>query len=287
MNTGHEKDGAFILLPGSAAGSDVVGMLSGFTGLDPYMVRVRLKTRLPLFLCQCRCTDMAGPAGDRMADAGIRFMAMPLSLHDAPFSSIPITGGRMNAQSLVVKDIKGGSHELYAGQDILLLEGCYSSNAADPEFYKAMGESDGRGSRKKQLIFATKRVRTSRVLFIYRFQEWSPFCLLEDALDYDMIGTDRGPSAILNFEILKQQIQDRLQLPVNRDMTQYGYALSRSEVMPEILSGKKQKKEKTVMLTSNEASVNQMSRFLYARWLMGKGVVGRVISGEIIPGIPS
>lgn len=30
MNTGYEKDGAFILLPGSVAGSDVVEMLSGF-----------------------------------------------------------------------------------------------------------------------------------------------------------------------------------------------------------------------------------------------------------------
>ena len=270
-------DSMLVLFPGSAQSDGAVSLLSQIGVFDDYMIRNRLRSRLPVLYGSCRRSDIAGETGRRLSDAGVRFMAVSRSYLDEPFGAFDAVRCEFGPERVRLWDSDDRRQDLYDREKTLVLEAVYASETrrrtersgrkpadAAARFDLASSDSPPAGSSGR-----------AGVLFLFPCSGDLPIRLMEAEIDFSFLGERLGLTAVENFRRLRGLLDERFG-PVCRDMVSYGFFIEALTEERTEEAGRAKGRVRQVKTRSNVSPVNTMARLLHCRWLQEQGWAERV-----------
>ena len=274
--TDRPSDSLLVIFPGSTESEEAVALLSDIGIYDPYMVRNRLRTRLPSVFGPCKRDEVAGPVGDRLASSGVKFMAVARDFLDTPLGGFDVVRCRFGTESTQLWDADEKERTLFTKERLLVVEAVYDT--------KKQRRRDWRGKRSRDLerfsaglpetAFAPPSGERTGVLFLLRTgTDVARF--VAEKVDFSFLGEERSLTVSENFHRLRALLEERFG-PVCRDMVNFGIGIETlSEESPEQNSNRKGQ-PRQLQVRSNVASVHTMVRLLCCRWWQENGWADRV-----------
>jgi hypothetical protein len=271
-------DSKLVLFPGSRENPEAVALLSTVGVFDDYMIRNRLRTRLPVIFGPCRRASIAGETGKKLADAGVRFMAVSTAVLEAPFFCFDAVRCRFDPESVRIWDENGDPQTLFHRDRFLVVEAVYDSTrkqVAEAPGKKARGRSLGLDFRPDSQTTSGPGGENAGVIFLFSKGRDAPVRFMEEAVDFSFLEGRRSLVAAENFRLLGSMLSERFG-PVCRDMVRFSFAIPVvTEELPEI-SEQRGKRKRQIQVRSNVSSVNTLARLFYGRWWQENGWADRV-----------
>lgn len=269
-------DSMLVLFPGSEQSDEAVSILSEIGIYDAFMIRSRLRCRLPAVFCPCRRRDIAGETGRRLSKAGIRFMAVAKDFLESPFSIFDAARCRFDAEMIRLWDAEGKERAIFEREKCLLLEAVYESQTrkrtektrrkrpseAGPRLDVDPGRDTGAGSGERAGVLLLLGETGSPAL---RF--------MEEEIDFSFLGDRRALTAAENFGRLREKL-DRRFGPVCRDMVTFAFGLE--ALTEDRTEDRGARGSRLVRMRSNVSSVHTMARLLFCMWRQAQGKADRV-----------
>ncbi len=269
------SDSMLVLFPGSAESTEAVAVLSQIGIYDDYMIRNRLRTRLPVLFAPCRTAEIAGETGRRLSAAGVRFMAVDRKTLDLPFSAFDAARCQFAPDLIRIWDEEDRERTLFDRERVLLLEAVYDSKR------RRIPEGRGRKAAKPGLRFDletseapdTGGPERAGVLFLFTRAEPLPIRFMEEKIDFTFLGENRSLTAAENFRRLRDLLAKRFGT-VCRDMVTFAFGIE--SLTEDRTEGEERRRKRQVQMRSNVASVNTMARLFYCRWWQEQGWAAHV-----------
>jgi hypothetical protein len=270
-------DSILVLFPGSAQSDGAVSLLSEIGVFDDYMIRNRLRSRLPVLYGPCRRSEIGEDTGRRLSDAGVRFMAVSRAYLDEPFAAFDADRCLFESERVRLWDTEDRQRDLYDREKTLVLEAVYASET------RSRTERSGRkpvdvAARFEAGFGATPAAVSGEragVLFLFPRSGDLPIRFMEENIDFGFLDERRGLTAAENFRLLRGLLDDRFG-PVCRDMVSYGFSIEALTEERTEEAGRARGRVRQVKTRSNVSSVNTMARLLYCRWWQEQGWADRV-----------
>jgi hypothetical protein len=270
QGTATRSDSMLVLFPGSAESDEAVAILSQIGIYDEYMIRNRLRTRLPVLFAPCLKADIAGETGRRLSAAGIRFMSVTREVLGLPFSAFDAVRCQFDPDLIRIWDGEGRERTLYDREKVLVLEAIYDSKRRET-LEKRKRKPSATGLRLDMATPETPAIGNGEptgVLFFFTQAEMLPVRFMEEKIDFSFLGENRSLTAVENFRRLRDLIAERFG-PVCRDMVTFAFGI---ESLTEDRTEKEDRRRyRQVQIRSNVSSVNTMARLFYCRWWQEKG----------------
>jgi len=274
--TDRPSDSLLVIFPGSTESEEAVALLSDIGIYDPYMVRNRLRTRLPSVFGPCKRDEVAGPVGDRLASSGVKFMAVARDFLDAPFGGFDVVRCRFGAETIRLWDGDAKERTLFSKEGLLVVEAVYDT--------KKQRLRDWRGKRSRDLErfsaglaetgFAPPSGERTGVLFLLR-TGMDVVRFVAERVDFSFLGESLSLTVAENFRRLRALLEERFG-PACRDMVTFGIGIETlTEENPEENAGRKGQ-PRQIQVRSNISSVHTMARLLCCRWQQENGWADRV-----------
>ena len=273
----ESPDSILALFPGSAETAEAVAVLSKLGILDEYMIRNRLRSRLPVLFGPCRRSVIEGDTGKHLADAGVHFLAISKETLAAPFGAFDVTRCRFESERVRIWDEAGSEKTVFDREQCLVLEAVYDSKRRRiPGAFGRKGPDTDRlslpGASDAAAAGGGER---AGVLFLFPKNGDLPLRFMEEDLDFSFLGDRRRLTASENFRQLGRLLAERFG-PICRDMVIYAYAIQAvTEEIPEE-SGRSRRRKRQVQLRSNVSSVHTMARLFHCNWWRQRGWADRV-----------
>lgn len=275
-DTDRPLDSLLVIFPGSTESKAAVSLLSDIGIYDAYMVRNRLRTRLPSVFGPCKRDEIAGRVGDRLASCGVKFMAVARDFLNAPFGGFDAVQCRFGTDTTRLWDGDAKERTLFSKERFLVVEAVYDK--------KKQRLRDWRGKRSRDLsrlsanlaeaAFAPPSGERTGVLFLLRTGT-DVVRFLEENVDFSFLGENRSLTVSENFRRLRALLEERFG-PACRDMVTFGIGIETfTEENPEENAGRKGQ-PRQFQIRSNISSVHTMVRLLCCRWWQENGWADRV-----------
>ncbi len=274
-------DSFFVLLPGSQISKEGVSQLSAITELEPYTIQTKLRSSLPQNLCTCKQDEISGKLRDALESSGINFMVVHEKFLNEPFKPFSVTSCQFEEKKIRFFDKNKKHIAVETGKELLLLEGLYRTNIQGKSLAdKRDGDIEKKSRFLKKNPLSSSGMKTNRVIMVYIKNKLVPIYLNENNLDYSFLGSSKEMTVLLNFNIVRDELERTFKQPINRVMLENSIALEQTFVNNkealEIVRSKESKKTSSV--TSNESSTNLMSRLLFFKWCKENGWSGKYIT---------
>lgn len=251
-------------------------LLSDVGIYDRYMVRNRLRTRLPAVFGPCKRNEIAATLGDRLVSCGVRFMAVARDFLEAPLGGFDAVRCRFGTEAVRLWDGDAKERTLFSKERLLVIEAVYDT--------KKQRLRDWRGKRSRDLErfsaglaeaeFAPLSGERTGVLFLLRTGT-DVVRFVEEKIDFSFLGESRSLTVAENFRRLRALLEKRFGAAC-RDMVTFCIGIeSLTEESPEENAGRKGR-PRQIQVRSNISSVHTMARLLCCRWWQEKGWAGRV-----------
>lgn len=263
-------DSMLVLFPGSTESAEAVAVLSRIGVYDEFMIRNRLRSRLPVLFAPCQKAQIEGETGRRLSAAGVRFMAVNRKALDLPFSAFDAVKCQFSPDLIRIWDQDDREQTLFDREKVLLLEAIYDSKR------RRMSEGRGRKTTTAGLRLDTEPAESpeagvaerSGVLFLFTRTEPVPVRFMEEKIDFTFLQESRSLAAAENFRRLRDLLSERFG-PVCRDMVTFSFGIE--SLTEDRTEGQDRRRQRQVQVRSNVSSVNTMARLFYCRWWQDQG----------------